>query len=203
MTTFLTVKEAARRTGRSPSSIRRLIYPILHDDSHPDRAHVEPNPAEAVRLRTKGEAFAWQVSEDFLLKQMPPDDNAEKGTDAPGSRPAHTADPELVAMLRRELDIKNEQITQYIQANSKLMDTINSLTERLREGNILMGSLQQQLQLADGRGVTTAAEPVKAKRATATRPEKGSTTTATKPAPVTKVSKPAKRGFIARWFGGR
>src|SRR5437764_167611 len=43
MPTFLTVKEAARLTGKSPSSIRRIIYPILKNNSHPDRVHIQPN----------------------------------------------------------------------------------------------------------------------------------------------------------------
>ena len=46
----------------------------------------------------------------------------------------------LVEMLRKELDIKNQQINQQ-------MELINGLSERMREGNILIGSLQQQLAL--------------------------------------------------------
>src|SRR4051794_23861783 len=45
---FLTVREAARRTGKSPSSIRRVLYPILQNDAHPDRQHIEPSVEEAL-----------------------------------------------------------------------------------------------------------------------------------------------------------
>ena len=69
MSQFLTVKEAARITGKSPSSIRRVIYPIIADDKHPDRKHVEPSPAEALKLRTNGENFAWRLSEELLRRE--------------------------------------------------------------------------------------------------------------------------------------
>ena len=77
MATFLTVKEAARHTGKSPSSIRRIIYPIIHDDVHPDRAHIQPSVDESLQLRLKGENFAWRLSEELLHREMP----IEVGTD--------------------------------------------------------------------------------------------------------------------------
>ena len=42
MSSFLTVKEAATLTGKSPSSIRRVIYPIIRDDNHADRLQIAP-----------------------------------------------------------------------------------------------------------------------------------------------------------------
>ena len=36
------VKEAARLTGKSSSSIRRIIYPILETPDNPDRQHIQP-----------------------------------------------------------------------------------------------------------------------------------------------------------------
>ena len=48
MATFLTVKEAAKLTGKSTSSIRRVIYPIIHDDAHADRSHILPSVEEAL-----------------------------------------------------------------------------------------------------------------------------------------------------------
>ena len=58
MPAFLTVKDAAKLTGKSPSSIRRVIYPIIHDDQHSDRTHVQPSVEDAMRLRIQGENFA-------------------------------------------------------------------------------------------------------------------------------------------------
>ena len=48
-------------------------------------------------------------------------------------------------MLRKELEIKNAQI-------ATQNDLLIGLSERLREGNILMGTLQQQFSLSDGSG---------------------------------------------------
>ena len=53
MPTFLTVKEAATQTGRSSSSIRRIIYPIIKKDKHPDRSHVEPTVKFYLELEAK------------------------------------------------------------------------------------------------------------------------------------------------------
>ena len=50
----------------------------------------------------------------------------------------------VIDMLQRELEIKNKQI----ETQNELL---KGLSERLREGNILMGTLQQQLALTDGK----------------------------------------------------
>ena len=62
MTNFLTMKEAATLTGKSPSSIRRIIYPIIHDDKHPNRKQIRPTVEEVKQLRSKGTNFPWRVS---------------------------------------------------------------------------------------------------------------------------------------------
>ena len=65
-------------------------------------------------------------------------------------------------MLQKELDIKNQQITQQSDLIAKQMELIGGLSERLREGNILMGSLQHQLKLPDAPAkvvVSTDAKP--------------------------------------------
>ena len=80
MTTFLTVKEAAVRTGKSPSSIRRVIYPIVHDDAHPDRSHIEPSPEDALKLRVQGENFAWRLSEELLQRTVSSEPKGASGT---------------------------------------------------------------------------------------------------------------------------
>ena len=142
MSNFLTVNEAAKLTGKSPSSIRRILYPILKSDKHPDRQHIEPTVAMAKSLRVKGENFAWKVSEELLRREIP--EGEEKAKVEPKSGPiGGDQSPVIIEMLRKELDIKNRQI-------ETQNDLLKGLTERLREGNILMGSLQQQLALTDG-----------------------------------------------------
>lgn len=207
MSQFLTVKEAAQSTGKSPSSIRRVIYPILEGENHPDRQHIRPTIEEVQQFRVKGENFAWRISEELLRREVPLEAEPEKGSDKPGTRGLHDSDAELLAMLRRELDIKNLQITQQSEMLSKQMELISGLSERLREGNVLIGTLQQQLVLSDGSSRTKSnavdaetkpAHPVKAATQQAPKPSgKTPAKTPTKPAP---TQSKAKRGFFGRLF---
>ncbi|MFO1003490.1 MAG: hypothetical protein U0936_24420 [Planctomycetaceae bacterium] len=141
MTKFLTVKEAAKLSGKSPSSVRRIIYPILDDESHPDRHHIEPDIATAQALRLKGENFAWKISEDLLRREVPEGESKSKGDTRSGSM-VDDQSAAIIEILRGQLDIKDQQI-------AAQNEVIKGLSERVREGNILMGSLQQQLAPPD------------------------------------------------------
>jgi len=188
MSQFVTVKEAAQRTGKSPSSIRRVIYPILDDPQHPDRAHIQPSVDDARELRLRGENFAWRISEEFLDRAIPPVSQAEQGKEPKaGSR-----ESDLVSLLRRELEIKNQQITQHAELVSRQMELLNALSERLREGNLLMGSLQQRLTLAE----KNAAPPV-----VDAQPSTTAATRRAAPKEKSPQKKPAKRGLFSRLFG--
>ncbi len=190
MTTFLTVKEAAHRTGKSPSSIRRILYPIVERADHPDRIHVQPTVEEVAALRAKGENFAWRISEELLQREIPAD-AAGKGSGSTPKLPGGES-AVLITMLQRELEIKNEQITRQSEQIAGQMDVIRSLSERLREGNVLMASLQQRLALGGGKDAAPAAEPAKTKRTASAATEKGS-------AAPPKSAK-TKRGFFSRLF---
>jgi hypothetical protein len=192
MPSFLSVKEAAQLTGKSPSSIRRVIYPIIRDNEHPDRAQVQPSVDEVVQLRLKGENFAWRLSEELLRRKLLVEAEADKGSTVPPPKQATPADGEILGMLRRELEIKNQQISQQSQLIGRQMELINGLSERLREGNVLMGSLQQRLALPDGRA-SAAPSPAKTRRPAPAKPEKQRTMP-------TKTAKP-KQGFLSRIFG--
>ncbi len=191
MLQFLTVKEAATLTGKSASSIRRVIYPIIQGKNHPDRQHIEPTEDDATKLRLKGENFAWRISEELLRREVTIETAKTTNDERGDSQPRTAGDVELLDMLRRELDIKNQQITQQSEMLSKQMELISGLTERLGEGNILIGSLQKQLALPDG-GVRGDANFVDAKAATPPAPEKGSDS-------AKKKAKP-KKGLFARFF---
>lgn len=189
---FLTVREASALTGKSPSSIRRVLYPIIQHDEHPNRQHIEPSVEEALKLRVKGENFAWRVSEEFLRRAIPLESIPEKPT---GSTPkgSHDEESPLLSMLRRELDIKNHQITQQGELIAKQMELINGLSERLREGNILIGSLHQRLTLPEGRDqADTKPAAAKHREPTMTSEKKGS-------AAPPKPAKP-KKGLLSRLF---
>jgi hypothetical protein len=191
MKTFLTVREAADRVGKSPSSIRRIVYPIIRDNEHRDRQHIQPSVEDALKLRMKGEIVAWKISEELLRREIPIEhaDNST-ATSSYRSSDAHS-EGDLLLMLRRELDIKNQQITQQSEIITKQMEMMNGLSERIHESNVLIGSLQQRLALADGRE-SKATAPVDAKPPAPTRPEKGTAASKKSPKP--------KRGILSRLF---
>ena len=172
MTPYLTVKEAAALVGKSPTSIRRvIIYPILETENHPDRVHIWPSVEEVTALRVKGESFPWKLTEELLLRMVPPETTAERKENA--ARPNSTsAEGELLAMLRGELAIKNQQIAQQAELISKQADLVSGLSERIREGNVLMSQLQKQLALPEGLKNETVVDAVTSKStATKSRPQ--------------------------------
>lgn len=207
MPSFLTVKEAAKLTGKSPSSIRRVIYPIIGDDDHHvggerdhghldreqhrDRHHIQPNPEDVQALRLKGDNFAWRISEELLRREVPIESEPAEPVERLASRETNNGNVELLAMLRRELDIKNHQITQQSEMLSKQMELISGLSERLREGNILIGSLQQQLALPDSK-VRKQSDVFEAKASESAPADKGSEL-------AKKKAKP-KKSFFSRLF---
>ena len=109
MADFLTVKEAAEKTGKSTSSIRRIIYPIVKDDLHPDRSQVQPSPEEARELRIKGENFPWRLSQELLDREI-----IEKQPSANSSSMASAGDDaplrELTILLRDQLEKSQTQL---------------------------------------------------------------------------------------------
>ena len=200
MPTFYTVSEAAQYIGRSTSAVRRILRPILKDDQHADRHYVQPSVDEVREIRMRGESFGWRISEELLDREVaarsaPIDEEAT-------ILPAGAIDPSLrplVTLLRDELQKTHEQLKVKDQQIENLSELMKSLNERLREGNILIGSLQRQLALPEAtvKGTPSGQSSPKASPAQASRPA------AKKPEP--KIPKPLpkkqpKKGFFARLF---
>ena len=130
-TSFLTIAEAIEKTGRSASTIRRIIRTIADDANHPDREGVEPSVKEVAALKKKGENFTWRIREDLLLRDSASAQKKEKKSSSETSS-------DILSILNKELELKNQQI-------EKQWEVIHALNDRLREGNILMGTLQKRL----------------------------------------------------------
>ena len=178
-TPFLTISEAAEKTGRSLSTIRRLIKGIADDDNHADRDAVQPTPKEVVAFKKKEENFAWKIREDVLLREF-------QGALKDAKKETASAKGDILSILQKELDLKNQQI-------EKQWEVIHALNDRLREGNILMGSLQKRLALPSPEDVAQAAEPVTVNATSAESSAK----------PAKKSSTPApskKQQGIFSWF---
>jgi hypothetical protein len=134
-TPFLTIAEASKKTGRSASTIRRLIHALTETDTHEKRSAIQPSPAEVAVFKQKGDTFTWRIREDVLMQQIGSALKEEK-KEVSGSTDG------ILNILQKELDLKTQQI-------EKQWEVIHALNERLREGNILMGSLQKRLALPE------------------------------------------------------
>lgn len=174
-TPFLTISEAAEKTGRSLSTIRRLIKSIADDDAHADRGAILPSPKEVATFKKKDENFAWKIREDVLLREF-------KGALKEAKKETAEAKSDILGILQKELELKNQQI-------EKQWEVIHSLNDRLREGNILMGSLQKRLVLA---APETAADVVEASTVAASSAEPAAKAS-------TKDSSIQNKGIFA-WF---
>lgn len=129
--TFLTIAEAIEQTGKSASTIRRIIRTIADDANHPNRDGIEPSIKEVAAFKKKGENFTWKIRADLLTQQT--DSALTKKKKATSD-----VSPDILTILNKELELKNQQI-------EKQWEVIHALNDRLREGNILMGSLQKRL----------------------------------------------------------
>jgi hypothetical protein len=140
-TPYLTLAEASAKTGRSLSTVRRLIHSISKDQHHPERDAVIPSHEEAEALKKKGENFTWRIRQDIVDREF---------GSAPSKKEKVQSElsVDVLAMLQKELDMKNQQI-------EKQWEVIGSLNERLREGNILMASLQKRLALPEPASMET------------------------------------------------
>ncbi len=180
-TPLLTIADAVEKTGRSPSTIRRLIRTITDTEAHPDRAGVTPTTDEVEALKKQGENFTWKIREEVLLKHLkgaPKDEKKSAPLSADGKE-------DILQILHRELEIKNQQI-------EKQWEVIHALNDRLREGNILMGSLQKRLTLPSADASAQDAVEAAPVTVSAEASQKGSSSGSAK--------KPSKKGLM-RFFG--
>lgn len=186
--TFLTISEAAEKTGRSLSTIRRLIKGIADDDNHVDRGAIQPSPKEVVAFKKKEENFAWKIREDVLLREF-------KGALKDAKKETAEARGDILSILQKELELKNQQI-------EKQWEVIHALNDRLREGNILMGSLQKRLALPSPEDAAQDATPVTVTASSVESSVKASKTAAAKPAKADGAGKaPAKKAQgLWSWF---
>ncbi len=139
MPAFYTIKQAVDHTGKSASTVRRLVREIVADDKHKDRAEIEPTPAEAKKMTQQGIQFAWKISEELLLREFK--------TLSETAQTKTAGESELAELLRGELMSKENQLKTKDTQIEQLGTIITSLNERLREGNVLMAALHQQIQL--------------------------------------------------------
>lgn len=147
MDQHLTVSEARAFTGKSESTIKRLLREIMADPKHADRRFILPSAEEVERRKAASEPYAWRIDRHLLLRRFPQEDATEsEGVEAGGPVSAHT---ELVMqVLQEQLKSKDEQLRTLEKQLDRKDDQIASLNERMRESNVLMRELQQRLAIA-------------------------------------------------------
>ena len=163
MDKHLTVKEATEFTGKSESTIKRLIREITADSDHPERSQVTPSHNELEKRKAAGEPYVWKIDKSLLEKRYPQEGTHAKESETLQSQDGGVTDGDriitvlekTVAVLKDELIEKNKQIAEF--------------QERQREQNLLIKNFQEQLSLAAPKA-RAAEEPV----VVDSRPEEGS-----------------------------
>lgn len=144
MEPLLTVREACELTGKSESTIKRLIRSITSQKNHPDRNSISPSAVELRKIQAAGEPYLWRVSRELLEKHYPAEQSSDAGhvpADDPGANV-------LTDVLRGQLDSKDQQIRTLEKQLDRKDEQIAALNERMRESNILMKELQQKVAIA-------------------------------------------------------
>ena len=147
MDTFLSLKEAAEFSGRSESTLKRLIARVLNEHRH-DQSLID----QVIKKRQAAKGYFWFISKKFLTEEFALGESVDDHGRS-GERPkAHDGEPvddrmagqrtlesEIIAILKEQLRVKDEQIRNF--------------QERDREHNILLKAFQDKLFLLEsGRG---------------------------------------------------
>lgn len=163
----LTVKEATKLTGKSESTIKRLIRDITADTTHVDRKLILPTHDELERLREAGEPYVWKIDRMLLLKRYPQETQTEEGSaGADETNNAAASDAQLVESLRDRLNSQADQIQTLKTQLDRKDGQIDNLNERMRETNILMKELQQKLAIAAPAATAETSTPIDSEPAT-------------------------------------
>ena len=143
MANGLSVSEARKLTGKSESTIKRLVREITADPEHPDRRCIHPSHEEVERLKATGDRYTWSIAEELLLRRFPPDVAVDSDA-VPSSK---TVPESVVSVLQEQLRSKDKQLRTLETQLDRKDEQIANLNERQRETNILMKSLQERLAL--------------------------------------------------------
>ena len=147
MTSFLILKEAVKYSGKSDSTLKRLIREITADPDHEDRHLIDPDHEALLAKKEAGEPYIWKIHTDLLDKRY----RVEEETSEPAAAKEPTStegQSTVLSLLREQLEAKDRQIETLEKQLDRKDDQISSQNERMREQNILMKDLQQRLAIA-------------------------------------------------------
>lgn len=158
MSSYLILKQAVKHSGKSESTLKRLIREITADPDHTDRHHILPDAAELQQKRDAGEPYIWKISDALLDERYgtpPASDEKRESNSMPSGD-----DGTVIAILREQLQSKDRQIETLEQQLDRKDEQIANQNERMREANVLMKDLQQRLAItAPGSSSEVVIEP--------------------------------------------
>jgi ABC-type phosphate transport system auxiliary subunit len=152
MDQHLTVREACKFSGKSESTIKRLIREITRAVDHEDRNRLLPSPEEVENRRSTGDTFVWKINQDLLIKRFPKGAMSEKsvgvGDKGRTTRIDSGESAVIVGVLRDQLQSKDRQILTLETQLDRKDEQIKSLNDRMHESNVLMRELQNRLSIS-------------------------------------------------------
>ncbi len=147
MDQHLTVSEARAFTGKSESTLKRLLREIVAEPQHVDRPFILPSADEVERRKAAKEPYVWKIDRQLLLRRFPQEE-ATAGGGVPASDPVSSHTELVMQVLQEQLKSKDEQLRTLEKQLDRKDDQIASLNDRMRESNVLMRELQQRLAIA-------------------------------------------------------
>jgi len=191
MDQHLTVTEARKLTGKSDSTIKRMIREVTADPKHPERSFILPSHDDVERRKAAGEPYVWKIDRELLRRRFDtpqPEATAETPTASGSGGGEHDV---VLQVLREQLKSKDEQLRTLETQLDRKDEQISNLNERMRESNILMKELQQRLAITAPAKPPASAEVVDAQ-------QQGTASTASNQSDLKKAAN-QKKG-LSRWF---
>jgi molecular chaperone GrpE (heat shock protein) len=134
----ITIKEASTKYSKAEITIRRLIRSIVQNEQSDDRQFIYPRPDEVQKLKKQQKPFTYTVNElllDKVFGEVAKVNEAKKKTE---EKKAEFDQNEYFALLKEQLSVKDEQIR-------ALNQSLDEMTMRTRETNILMKGMQEKI----------------------------------------------------------
>lgn len=152
MPTYLTIKEAADRAGKAEITIRRFVQSVIKEQARgADRKLIQPTPAAVRDMKKRKQPFSWKIAEELVAKHFTEE---MKSAARPEAGSMHGT---VMETLQKELLSKEQQLGVKDSQIRALTEIVQSLNERMREGNVLIASLQRHLALPEAKEEAQAA----------------------------------------------
>jgi hypothetical protein len=146
MSTYLTIKEAAALSGKAEITVRRFVNSIVKEQpSCEERNQIEPAPSKVQALKKQKKPFSWKIEEKLITKKLMQDIALAKKSNKKNTEPRE----DILSTLQKELNSKEGQLKVKDKQIESLTEIVQSQNERMREGNVLMASLQKHLSLPE------------------------------------------------------